>query len=89
MTTPLYPVEVQSLLFRQLLAYETLLNHEYRLHIKRYPSGNLGVSIVNIATGDYQSPWILNPHTLQTTKELDAAIAKFWNEVPQKYKLEQ
>lgn len=88
MSHPLYPVEVQCHVFRQLLTYETLLDSEYKLYIERYPLGNLWVSIVNIATGDYQSPWILNLHTIQTTKELDAALAKFWNEVPQKYKLE-
>lgn len=87
MTHPLYPVEVQSRLFRQLLAYETLLDSEYKLYIERYASGYLLVSIVNIATGCYRSPWAFNPHTIQTTKELDAALAEFWNEVPPRYKL--
>lgn len=86
MTHPLYPVEVQSLLFRQLLAYEPLLNPEIKLQITRQASGNLLVCLVD--TGCFLRTWLLDPHTIQTTKELDAALAKFWNEVPQKYKLE-
>lgn len=89
MTHPLYPVEVQSLLFRQLLAYETLLNHENKLQITKQGSGNLLVCVVNSDTGCFLRTWLLNPHTIQTTKELDAALAEFWNEVPPKYKLEQ
>lgn len=90
MTTPLYPVEAQSLLFRQLLTYETLLKPEYRLRIQKIISDELFVLIIKTdkwASLAYAQTWAFDPHTIQTTKELDAALAKFWNEVPQKYKL--
>lgn len=91
MTTPLYPVEVQSLLFRQLLAYETLLKPEYRLRIQKIISDELFVLIIKAdkwASLAYAQTWAFNPHTIPTTKKLDATLAKFWKEVPQKYKLE-
>lgn len=91
MTDPLYPVEVQSLLFRQLLAYETLLKPKYRLHIQKIVSDKLFVLIVKNdkwADTACAQTWAFDPHTLQTTKELDAALSKFWNEVPQKFKRE-
>ena len=92
MTTPLYPVEALCHVFRQLLAYETLLKPKYRLHIQKIVSNKLFVLIIKTdkwASPAYAQTWAFNPHTLQTTKELDAALSKFWNEVPQKYKLEQ
>lgn len=89
MTTSLYPVEVQSLLFRQLLAYETLLKPEYKLYIERHTSGNLWVTVINIETYFCKPAWKFDPYTIPTAKKLDAALAEFWNEVPQKFKLEQ
>lgn len=91
MTTPLYPVEAQCHVFRQLLAYETLLKPEYRLRIQKIISDELFVLIIKTdkwASLAYAQTWAFDPHTIQTTKELDAALAKFWNEVPQKFKLE-
>ena len=86
MTTPLYPVEAQCLVFRQLLTYEPLLNPEIKLQITRQASGNLLVCLVD--TGCFLRTWLLDPDTIPTTKKLDATLAKFWNEVPPKYKLE-
>ena len=43
---------------------------------------------MNIDTYTYLQTCILNTHTIRTTKELDAALSEYWNEVPPKYKLE-
>lgn len=85
MTTPLYPVEAQCHVFRQLLAYETLFNPEIKLQITRQASGNLLVYLVD--TGCILRTWLLDPDTIPTTKKLDATLAKFWKEVPPRYKL--
>lgn len=90
MSKELYPVEVQVLLFRQLLAYETLLKPEYCLHISKCSSDSLFVYIIEKCTHTiaYDKIETFSPHILQTAKELDAALAKFWNEVPQKFKIQ-
>ena len=90
MSKTLYPVEVQLDLFRQLLTYETLLKPEFRLRIDRFHRGALFVYVVKNGTANIPAgcnTWTFEP-TLKTEKELDEAMATFWQEVPQKFKKE-
>lgn len=90
MSKTLYPVEVQLDLFRQLLTYETLLNPEYRLRIDKFHTGSLFVYVIKndtCGTPAGVQTWTFEPTVLKTAKAIDEAMATFWQEVPQKFKL--
>lgn len=79
-----YPHEVQSTIFSQLLAYETLLKPEYRLRIDRLRNGTICTYVVEADSGN---PFMCKCwRSISSTKEIGEMLDDFWEEIPAKYK---
>lgn len=89
MNKNLYPHEVQSAIFSQLLAYETLLKPEYRLRIDRWINGTIFTYVVKADSGNPPGCqcWELVTRPITTTKQIDEMLTDFWADVPAEYKI--
>lgn len=91
MSKNLYPHEIQTAIFSQLLAYETLIKPEFKLRIDRWRNGTIFTYIVKTETGTPSGCqcWEFKPTNIFTLADVDAHLHLFWKDVPKQYKIEQ
>jgi hypothetical protein len=84
----LYPAEIQKAIFSQLLAYETLLQPEYRFYIERWRDGTILVEVIESRDGERipRGGWQFIPRDGQTTADLDKQLEIFWKITPSHFK---
>ena len=89
MNRTLYPVEVQLDIFRQLLTYEHLLAPKWGMRITKDFDNYIYVRLWKAPRhhkdiNSYSSG--IDPRRLTTAKELDEAVARWWEAVPENCK---
>lgn len=85
----LYPAEIQKAIFSQLLAYETLLQPEYRFYIERWRDGSILVEVIESRDGERipRGGWQFIPRDGQTPADLDKQLEIFWKSTPPHFKI--
>ena len=86
MNRTLYPAEVQRAIFNQLITYEKLLAYGYIMDISRPSSWEFWVYVYpnrSPMEGHYRK---IDSTLYTTAKELDEAVARWWESIPQECK---